>query len=88
MLLFMSRYLLNNTNLVSGTHLKWWAPKTPLAKQNNGSYDFVIERKMALPIDSNFFIDILKGSKRWGNKLLLQVGHHYFACNKNMYIKN
>lgn len=27
------------------------SPKTPLAKQNGGIYDFIIEDKMALPID-------------------------------------
>ena len=61
------------TQLVAGTHLKWWSPETPLSKQRGGDYDFWIEDKIALPDDPQFYIDVLKGSKKWGNKLLLQV---------------
>ena len=59
--------------MIAGTHLRWWSPQTPYAKQNGGKYDFVIGEKMALPTDSQFFPELLKKSKKWGNKLLLQV---------------
>ena len=32
------------------------SPKTPMAKQNGGKYEFLIEDKMALPLDQVCFV--------------------------------
>ena len=45
------RYVLNQTNISAASHCRWWSPKTPMAKQNGGKYEFIVEEKMSLPID-------------------------------------
>ncbi|ELU18803.1 hypothetical protein CAPTEDRAFT_226734 [Capitella teleta] len=42
------------------------SPKTPMAKQNGGKYDFIIEKSMALPIDQDIWLDVLSEARQWG----------------------
>ena len=37
-----------------------------MAKQNGGKYNFIIENKMALPIDENLFYDLMADARSWG----------------------
>jgi len=58
-------YVQNKTGWTVAAHCKWWSPKTPLAKQNGGKYDFIIEKHMALPTDQQIWFDILKVARDW-----------------------
>jgi hypothetical protein len=49
-------------------HNRYWSPKTPYAKQNGGSYNFIVEAESgkAIPVDQQFWDDLMANSTRWG----------------------
>ncbi|KAL4219038.1 hypothetical protein ACF0H5_021621 [Mactra antiquata] len=47
-------------------HNRYWSKLTPYAKQNNGSFNFIVENGGSLPIDLEFWRYLFKQAKSWG----------------------
>lgn len=53
-------------------HNRYWDPKNIYAKQNGGKYDFVVEEVFSLPIEQQFWDDLLGEAATWGLRVYEQ----------------
>lgn len=68
------QHLHEATNMSFQLHNRYWAPDTVYAKQNGGSYEFLVEEQYALPLESRFWEFLLARAKSWGMSVYEQVG--------------
>ena len=54
-------------------HNRYFSAKTVYAKQNGGSFNFVIEDKISVPVDPRFWKFLFQQSKLWGLATYEQV---------------
>ncbi|XP_052789947.1 uncharacterized protein LOC128224213 isoform X2 [Mya arenaria] len=52
--------------LPAAAHNRYWASDTTYAKQNGGTYDFIVEKSKALPVTKKFWDDLFNEAKKWG----------------------
>jgi hypothetical protein len=59
-------------------HNRYWASDNVYAKQNNGSYDFIMDPKgsLALPTSQIFWDDLLQNASEWGMSVYEQDWLH------------
>lgn len=53
-------------NLPASAHNKWWDPNVAYAKQNGGSYNFIISGKYSMPQDEIFWDDLFYNATKFG----------------------
>lgn len=68
-------YVYEKTRLPVTAHNKFWDISVKYAKQNGGSYDFLLDAltAKALPDDQTFWDDLFANATKWGLKTYEQV---------------
>ncbi|XP_041369520.1 uncharacterized protein LOC121383515 [Gigantopelta aegis] len=61
---FQSVY--DKTGWPASAHNRWWSPATTYAKQNGGLFDFIVEKKKAIPVEEAFWDYLFDSSRKWG----------------------
>jgi hypothetical protein len=61
---------LNLTTFIA--HNRYWSPDTSYAIQNGGQYEWIVDKEFSLPIDANFWPDLMKNNSDWGLKVYEQ----------------
>eukprot|EP00041_Stephanoeca_diplocostata_P022194 m.526816 g.526816 ORF g.526816 m.526816 type:complete len:797 (-) comp22006_c0_seq1:232-2622(-) len=64
--------LYKRTGLVSQAHNRYWAPNVDYAKQNGGTYDFIVEPHMSIPNSQQFWDDLMYNASLWGMQVYEQ----------------
>ncbi|XP_067661068.1 uncharacterized protein [Haliotis asinina] len=60
------QWLYNKTQIPVFGYNPFWSCNTTYAKANGGQYDFLIDGRMALPLEERFWTDLLAGGRTWG----------------------
>ena len=68
-------YVYNASATPITAHNKFWDMSVEYAKQNGGTYDFVVDQfsRKSLPCDETFWTDLFRNGTRWGLKTYEQV---------------
>eukprot|EP00047_Mylnosiga_fluctuans_P005404 m.240269 g.240269 ORF g.240269 m.240269 type:complete len:744 (+) comp13641_c0_seq1:87-2318(+) len=59
-------YLYNKTGWPTQLHNRYWATNNTYAKQNGGKWDFIIDPKMAIPTDADFWNHLITDKRDTG----------------------
>lgn len=62
------KYVHNTINLPATAHSRFWSSNVTYAKQNGGSYDFIIDtdKGESIPNDQLFWDDLMYNATQWG----------------------